>query len=408
MSMADGGLTLIIGACVAGAVFLDAFARRIHLPGLVGHVFLGFCISVADYHWQILTEEIRHAFAMLANLGLVALLFQVGLQSHPSALATKLPQAVIIWLGNMLVAGGCGFLAARYLLDLDLIPSLLITVALTATSVGVSIAPWQEAGRLGGETGALLIDVAELDDISAVALLAILMAMAPALAVGSADPWLLAGHSLATLLGKLIGFAVLCWLFVKFCERPLLRFARRVDNHPAHFMLVVIGFGFMIAAGAEALGLSLAIGALFAGLVFGRNPEAIRTEANFEDIYVFVTPFFFINIGLKIDPGALTGAASIGIVLLVAAVVGKLVGTFLPAWMAVDRATALLLAVSMIPRAEIAMVVIDQGQEIGPQIVTGPIYAGMVFVTACTCVVAPTVLYALLSRDQQQAAGKVH
>lgn len=142
--------------------------------------------------------------------------------------------------------------------------------------------------------------------------------------------------------------------------------------------------------------------------MFGRNPEAIRTEANFEDIYAFVTPFFFINIGLKIDPGALTDSISIGIVLLIAAVVGKLAGTYLPALMAVDRGAALLLAVSMIPRAEIAMVVIHQGHQIGPQIVTAPIYAGMVFVTAITCVIAPAALYALLNSDQRKSTGAVH
>lgn len=406
--MADANLILIIGACVAGAVFIDAFARRIHLPGLVGYVLLGFSLSVADFYWQILADEVRHALGMLANLGLVALLFQVGLKSHPGALASKLPQASIIWLGSTLASGGCGFLAARYLLDLDLVPALLISVALTATSVGVSIAPWQDAGRLSGETGTLLIDVAELDDISAVALLAMLMAVAPALLAGSGGPWILAAQTSSALLGKLIGFAVLCWLFVKFGERPLLRFARRIDSHPTHFMLVIIGFGFMIAAGAEALGLSLAIGALFAGLVFSRNPEAIRTEANFEDIYAFVTPFFFINIGLKIDPDALTGSIAIGLVLLIAAVVGKLVGTYLPTLLVADRSTALLLAVSMIPRAEIAMVIVDQGHQLGPQVVTGPIYAGMVFVTALTCVIAPAVLYALLRADEPESVSPDH
>ncbi|MEZ5361586.1 MAG: cation:proton antiporter [Bryobacterales bacterium] len=78
------------------------------------------------------------------------------------------------------------------------------------------------------------------------------------------------------------------------------------------------------------LGISVAVGALFAGLMFSRDPEAVKLEAGFSTIYALFTPFFFLNIGFGFDPRALGSAAGVGVVLYVAAVVGKFFGAGFP------------------------------------------------------------------------------
>jgi hypothetical protein len=96
-------------------------------------------------------------------------------------------------------------------------------------------------------------------------------------------------------------------------------------------MIMITGIGFIIAATAGLLGFSIAIGAFFAGLIYSRDPQAIKMQTSFTPLYDFFTPFFFIGIGLDIDPNTLPNAFGPASVLLLVAIVGKLIGTWLPA-----------------------------------------------------------------------------
>lgn len=80
-------------------------------------------------------------------------------QRGPRKLARELPRASMVWIGDVTISAATGFFVACYLLDLDLAPSLTAAVALTATSVGVSVGAWQEAGKLNSPSSHLLLDV---------------------------------------------------------------------------------------------------------------------------------------------------------------------------------------------------------------------------------------------------------
>ena len=184
-----------------------------------------------------------------------------------------------------MVSGGLGFAVSFWLLHLALIPSLFVAVALTATSVGVAVNVWQEAGKLHSSDGELLIDVAELDDISAVVLMALLITLAPLFHNGQTGNLL--SISLGTTLFFLlkgVAFAGLCYFFAHYIEAPLTRFFERLERPPDP-MLTVTGIGMMFAALAGFLGFSVAIGAFFAGLVFSRDPHALAMERSFETLY---------------------------------------------------------------------------------------------------------------------------
>lgn len=387
---------LLIGLAVVAASLIRAITSRYALPALVGYLLLGFLLRLADARWAFLTDTIYAGFALLANLGLVALLFDVGLTSHPKALAGKLPAASLIWLGDMAIAFAVGFLAAYLLLGLAMVPSLFIGTALTATSVGVAVSVWKELGALDSPDGQLILDVAELDDIGGVALLALLLAAMPVLARGG-SPWGALGGTLGLLVLKLAAFAGLCYLLSRYLERRSTR-GDASAGPPEQYMVTVAGAGFVIAALANGLGFSLAIGALFAGLVFSHDRTAVRAERSFRNLYAFLTPFFFINLGLHVDPASLTGAAGLTAVLLPAAIIGKLAGDGLPAWLVTGAGGAAAIAVSMIPRAEIAMIVMHYGRTAGPQAVPAELYSAMVAVSALTCLLTPLALRPLLAR----------
>ena len=85
---------------------------------------------------------------MLAQLGIVALLFRVGLKSHTRELLAKLPDASFIWLGDVLTNLALGFVVSHYVLALSLETALVIATAFSATSVAVSVAVWDETHQL--------------------------------------------------------------------------------------------------------------------------------------------------------------------------------------------------------------------------------------------------------------------
>jgi len=161
-------------------------------------------------------------------------------------------------------------------------------------------------------------------------------------------------------------------------------------------MLTVAGAGFAIAAIAAALGFSLAIGALFAGLLFSRDPEAVRTESGFDAIRDFFMPFFFVGIGLSVELDSPQGSLMLGALLLLTGIAGKIAGTALPALLVTSSRGALLIGVSMIPRAEIALVVAYQGLAQG--VLSETHHAAMVFMSVASCIIAPWLIAGLVPK----------
>jgi Kef-type K+ transport system membrane component KefB len=364
-----------------------------------------------DSRWPLLSPPVEQGLDLMADLGLVALLFHTGLNSNLPALLRKLPTASVVWIGDISFSALVGYGVASYWLDWGLIPSLVVASALTATSLGVSVSPWQETGKLDSGPGRLLIDVAELDDISGIALMAVLFAILPVLQADSGNLWLAGGQAAGLFVVKFLVFVIFCYLFAHFAEPRIGAFCHRLEPPPER-MVTVAGLGLLIAALAGWLGFSLAIGALFAGLAFSRDPEAVKTDKAFRYLYVFFTPFFFIGIGLDIDPEALIDGVALGGVFLFAAVIGKMIGAGLPSRLFMSNHGALLIGLSMTPRAEIAMVIIDQARRLGA--VSEVIYAAMVVASAGTCILAPLLLRPLLnawslpetgSQDEEDEAG---
>ncbi|MEX2465703.1 MAG: cation:proton antiporter [Gemmatimonadota bacterium] len=333
MEAAEPLLIGLLGLLIVSAIFIQSALNRIGVPSLVGFLALGFLLRLADGAWTLLPSEGFTMLGLLARLGIIALLFRVGLESDVGKLRAQLGRAGPIWLGSVLVSGMSGYAAARWLLDFDVVPSLFAGVALTATSVGVSVSVWRERDALGGDTGALLLDTVELDDFSGVLLMAVLFNMAPLLRNGMG--------------GDLFG--------------------------PLATTLAVV----LLKASV------FAIGAFFAGLVFSRDPDSVRLDASFEDLYALVVPFFFIWLGFGLDPG-------------VAAIVGKVAGTTLPALPSLGWAGGLAVGMSVVPRAEIMMVIMERGLQLGAWAVPPRLFGASVGVVLVTSAVFPLLVGRLL------------
>lgn len=392
-------LLLVLGGVLVTGTLLKSFLQRHGVPPLIGYLALGIALGAIDRGALHLPGDAHSTLRLLGDLGVVCLLFRVGLEGDLRILRRELPRASIVLVGSMAVSCVIGYAAGRWL-GFGLAPSLLVGVALSATSIAVAASVWQAEGLLRTRLGTLVVEVAELDDLATVLLMVLLFAALPAL-TGAGDAAL--APALVDMLLRVAAFGAVCWLFARHGERHVTASFRRLRHAPEP-MLVVVGTAIVVAAFAAWLGFSLAVGAAFAGIVFSSDPRAVRVEAAFEPVHDLLAPFFFVVVGMELDPAQLGGSLGVGAVLLAAAVVGKCVGTLLGSIGALDSRAAWIVAISMVPRAEVALLVVDQGRAIAPELVPASLHGGMIVVVAGTCLLTPPVLRRMIARDRASAS----
>ena len=399
-SLNMASLVLIFGLLVIVCLLVKGGMDHFSLPPIIGYLLIGMLLSLADRQFHLLGESGENILKFFSAVGVVILLFRVGIESDLHALLKELPKAAVIWLPNMALSGIPAYSITHAWLGYGIVPSLFVGVAMTATSVGVSVAVWEESKKMKTKEGGLLLDTAELDDISGVALMALLFSIAPILKELGVDgeqatdsgPQLL--QALASEAGffllKFLIFIAAILLIGRFLEKPLAHSAQRIGNKVT-VLLFVVGFGLAISGTAGLIGLSLPIGALFAGLLLSRHRQDYGFKPFYQSLYLLFIPFFFIHIGFQIDPSVIGGSVWIGLALTAVAILGKIVGTGAVAWLFTGTYATLLIGASMAPRAEITMVIIQRGKQLGSWAMPEDLYAAMVFVSAATCL--GTVLF---------------
>ena len=392
-----------IGVIVLLTVLVRGGLARLRLPAVVGFILAGVAIGTAlgTGHDQAgaLPDTVADALHILAQIGLVALLFRVGLESDIAALRHTFGRAVWVFLANFTIAGVLGLAAVLWFTPYGPIPALFTGAALSATSVGVSTAVWRDAGALRSKTGALLVNVAELDDVAAMVVIGLLFALAPTLKAEGADglSWAVAGEA-ALMLLKLAALIAACLLFAFRLRRRLSILFKRLYR-PLGDTLFAFGSALIIAALADILGFSAAIGAMFAGLAFSTDPKGDRINRTFDVIYMLFMPFFFLQVGMNVDMATVAAAPALAAMMALVAVAGKLLGGGLPLWLIGDRRRGLLIGWSMVPRAEIALIVMSFGLSLGPWAMPQPLYGAMVIVSLVTCTLGPLVVGRLLDQN---------
>ncbi|NHQ75387.1 cation:proton antiporter [Roseovarius gahaiensis] len=389
-------MLLLMGAVSLLAVPMRAAFARVSMPSMIGFIMLGVALSIGSALSGLAKDTLTEQVPFLAKIGIVVLLFRIGLESDLDKLRRQLGRAALIWLPNMVLGAAAAFALVVVWPGLGLIPALFTGVAASATSIGVSAGIWEATGALDSDTGALLLDAAELDDVSAVVLLSVLFAVGPLLQQpeGAAilAPALKAG-AIQLLLTAL--FSIACYLFSRWLEKPLSDgFAKLSPTHGP--IVLATGAAFVIAAMAEVMGLSMAIGALFAGLAFSRDPAERSIDEAFGLLLTVFGPFFFVAIGLSVDLNALIGGMGLAAALAGMAVIGKLSGAGLPAAAMLGWRQGTLIGFSMVPRAEIFLLVMLFGLTLGPWAVPQVLYNAAVLASIATCIIGPAIVGMML------------
>ncbi len=398
-------MLMLMGLVSLLAVPIRAVFSRVFMPDMIGFILLGAALSIGSALTGLAGNTLSEQVPLLARIGIVVLLFRVGLESDLDKLKHQLGRAALIWLPNMAIGGAAVFALVLFWPGPGLIPALFAGVAASATSIGVTTAVWEDAGVLNSDTGALLLDAAELDDVSAVVLLSVLFAVGPLLNQPEGTAAILAPALKAGAIQVLlmVVFSIGCYLFSRWLEKPFSDGFEKIS--PQHGPIVfATGAVFMIAATAEFMGLSMAIGALFAGLAFSRDPAERNIDDAFEILLTVFGPFFFVAIGLSVDASLLGGAIGLAAALSGMALLGKILGAGLPASVMLGWRRGALIGVSMVPRAEIFLLIMLFGLALGPWAVPQVLYTAAVLTSLFTCMIAPAAVGIMLRSGRKEAA----
>lgn len=355
----------------------DEIFKRIGQPALVGEILAGVVIGPS----VLGLVEPSETLEVFAELGVVFLLFWVGLETRLSEMRAVGATAARVGVMGVVVPFGAGF-AAGMVFGESTETSVFIGAALVATSVGITSAVLLELDALATRAARTILGAAVIDDILAMVLLAV--------AVGVAET----GGVDVTSIAVVIAIAVAFVLFValggtrtvarwpdvfhapKFSESPLL---------PA----VILCLG--LAAFAGQIGLAAIIGAFLAGMVVAEMRDREDFAAEVVPLYAFFPPFFFAFIGIEVDLGAFGDIATVAALAGMTAL--AFVTKFGAAWLAarpMGARDARIVGLGMVPRGEVGIIVAGIGATTG--VVEEDLFAVIVGMSILTTLVIPPLL----------------
>lgn len=365
----------------------DELFKRIGQPPVIGEILAGVVVGPALLGWYRVGAETT----LFAEIGVVLLLFQVGVETRLVDLVRVGPTALAVGALGVVLPFAGGFVLGGMLGE-PLAVAVFLAAALTATSVGITSNALRELGALRSRAGRTILGAAVIDDVLAM----LILAFATGLVAGSVSL-----ERIAILIAVAVAFIAVVLVggtHVLRRRRSLLTDPRFAETPFLPGMIIMLG----LAALAAQIGLAAIIGAFLAGMVAGESSERQALEAEVAPIAAFFTPFFFGYIGAQVDLGGLADPALIGLVLVVTAlaVVSKFAGAFLGA-VRRGRAEATLIGWGMVPRGEVGIVVAGLGLQVGA--IDARLYSVVVGMAILTTLIVPPLLPRLVRAAEGEA-----
>lgn len=329
-----------------------------------------------------------------ANLGVLALLFLIGLESDFDDLLKVGPQAIIVATAGVFAPFGLGTLGLTTLFGLAAVPAIFASAALTATSIGITAKVLQELNQLKSKSGQIIIGAAIFDDVLGILVLAVVISLAKS---GSVDMGNLAILLLSTTLfvGGIIAL-----------HKPLAAAFMAVTSRLATdsgLLIAGVIFALLFAGIAHAIHLEAILGAFAAGIVLGGTDKSHSLREQFQPIVELVAPIFFVVIGAKTDLTALNPAnpdsyegLAIALFLIIVAILGKgLAGYCLFGDSQLNR---LAIGIGMIPRGEVGLVFAGIGTSLN--VFSESVSAAVVLMVIFTTFITPILLRGVMNERQ--------
>ncbi len=373
----DWGTILISLAIilVAGKAAAE-LCERVGIPAVLGEILVGIAIGPSLLGFV----EMSDAIAILAELGVIVLLAQVGLEIDVAELRKVGRVSLMVAAIGVIVPMVSGF-GVGQLLDETTNASLFLGAALAATSVGITARVFGDLRTLNTREARVVLGAAVADDVLGLIILTVITRVVE---TGDLDP---ASIGLTILVA--IGFVVVSATIGLAVVPRLFRHVDAVTTSYAVIPVVATALTFALAAAADAARLAPIIGAFIAGVTLGRTEQRERIEHEFNVLAMILVPIFFVSIGLTVDVGAFADAKVIGLAVLlsVVAVAAKMLAALGARGSGMD---AMLVGVAMVPRGEVGLIFASIGASVG--VFDDELYAVVVAVVLVTTIVAPPLL----------------
>ena len=315
-------------------------------------------------------------FRVLADIGILFLLFISGLSTNLKSLKKLGKPSIAVAIGGVVVPFGLGYVGAT-LFNYTAAESIILGLVLVATSVGVTVRALMDMDKLSSKAGSIILGAAVIDDILGVLLLAFALGISSPLAIG---------------LKIVLFFIVFLYIGLKVIER-LLDFGEKIHLPKAFLSYSIAIFLFYVYI-AEQFDIAGIIGAFVAGILIGKSFKSRHLIDDIETVgYGFFVPLFFVWVGAVLitdlyqNPQSFQGILPFVLVVLFAAIVGKILGCGLGARLSgTTTKESMQIGVGMVPRMELALI-----------IVTSAIYQGVIADGVANTFLATTVILTVVT-----------
>ncbi|API59575.1 sodium:proton exchanger [Tardibacter chloracetimidivorans] len=306
----NGGLLLDSVIYLGFALVAVLLFRRLGLGATLGYLVAGALIGPHGLGLLGNTENIM----ALAEIGIVLLLFIIGLELHPSRLMRLRRDIFGLGLAQVVVSGILLAAGIYFVTGFSLGAAIAVGLPLALSSTAQVLPMLQDRGRLNTPFGERAFSILLFQDLSIVPLITIIAALSRAPVDPAAPPgWQLAIHTVLAVAGLVLAG--------RFVLNPLFRLIGRIG---ARELFVVAGLFTVLAAAAimEALHLSAALGAFVAGVMLADSPYRHELEADIEPFRSLLLGLFFVGVGMMLDVDAVVSRPHVvlGLAVLVIAI----------------------------------------------------------------------------------------
>jgi Kef-type K+ transport system membrane component KefB len=371
----------------------EAF-ERLRQPAVIGELLAGIVLGAGVLR-VIPTapdDPLTGVFRLLAQVGVVVLLFEIGLETDLKAMLRDGPAAGAVAVVGVIVPFALGFLYWRsgwhgyeHTVSDPFSTAIFVGATLTATSVGITARVLKDLRALQTLEARLILGAAVIDDVLGL----VILGVASALAAGTA----FTVHGALRGLGVAVVFLFLAlWIGVRIAPRLF----GLVDRMRVRGMLLVTAFAFLLllCVLAERAGTALIIGAFAAGLILSETNQFDVIEERIKPLADVFTPIFFLSIGAAVDvrmwnPFVAENrqTLAIALVLLAIALIGKLASGWAVPWRRFNRRAV---GIGMAPRGEVGLIFAQLGLAAG--ILSNRLFGAILFVVVATTLVTPPLL----------------
>jgi Kef-type K+ transport system membrane component KefB len=405
---------LTLAIILAAARLGGSIAERVGQTAVLGELLVGVVLGNVPGFVHGWSQQVRDdsLIGMLAGMGAVVLLFEVGLESTLREMLRVGIRSLVVAVLGVIAPWVLGFLVGRLVLpEHSVYVHVFLGATLTATSVGITARVLRDLGQAQSLEARIILGAAVIDDVIGLVILAVVINF-----ISAADHGTSLSFGAATLvLAKALVFLVGAFSFGAFASPRLFQVAARLPGRGT-LLTTALAFCFLLAALASFIGLAPIVGAYAAGLILEeanftdfRDREQHGLEELVRPISVLLAPIFFVVMGMRVEFDVILRSGVIGLaaLLTIVAIVGKQMCALGGIGAPVDGRT---IGIGMIPRGEVGLIFANLGLGLtvrGERIVDERIFAAVVVAVMATTLVTPPALRWSIGRAARRRVASV-